>query len=76
MDGWNTNFLLGRPIFRGEPLVSGSVTPFPPWKNQVEAAVRATLLEVFPGATGGRSVMDPWISGRLNSIAGDGYICV
>ena len=25
MDGWNTTFLLGRPIFRGEPLVSGRV---------------------------------------------------
>ena len=25
MDGWNTNFLLGWPIFRGELLVSGSV---------------------------------------------------
>ncbi len=26
MDGWNTTFLLGRPIFRGELLVSGSVS--------------------------------------------------
>ena len=26
MDGWNTTFLLGRPIFRGEPLVSGRVS--------------------------------------------------
>ena len=26
MDGWNTTFLLGRPIFRGELLVSGRVT--------------------------------------------------
>ena len=25
MDGWNTTFLLGRPIFRGELLVSGRV---------------------------------------------------
>ena len=25
MDGWNTSFLLGWPIFRGELLVSGSV---------------------------------------------------
>ena len=25
MDGWNTTFLLGRPIFRGQLLVSGSV---------------------------------------------------
>ena len=25
MDGWNTIFLLGRPIFRGELLVSGRV---------------------------------------------------
>ena len=25
MDGWNTHFFLGWPIFRGEPLVSGSV---------------------------------------------------
>ena len=25
MDGWNTNFFLGWPIFRGEPVVSGSV---------------------------------------------------
>ena len=25
MDGWNTTFLLGWPIFRGEPLVSGRV---------------------------------------------------
>ena len=29
MDGWNTSFLLGGPIFRGELLVSGSVSP---WK--------------------------------------------
>ena len=27
MNGWNTTFLLGRPIFRGEPLVSG-YSPF------------------------------------------------
>ena len=27
MDGWNTSFLSGRPIFRGELLVSGSTTP-------------------------------------------------
>ena len=27
MDGWNTTFLLGRPIFRGELLVSGRVHP-------------------------------------------------
>ena len=27
MDGCNTTFLLGRPIFRGKPLVSGRVTP-------------------------------------------------
>ena len=26
MDGWNTTFLLGRPIFRGELLVSGRVS--------------------------------------------------
>jgi len=26
MDHWNTTFLLGRPIFRGELLVSGSVS--------------------------------------------------
>ena len=26
MDGWNTTFLLGRPIFRGKPLVSGRVS--------------------------------------------------
>ena len=26
MDGWNTGFLLGRPIFRGELLVLGSVS--------------------------------------------------
>ena len=26
MDGWNTTFLLGWPIFRGELLVSGSVS--------------------------------------------------
>ena len=26
MDGWNNNFLLGQPIFRGELLVLGSVT--------------------------------------------------
>ena len=26
MDGWNTSFLLGWPIFRGEMLVSGRVT--------------------------------------------------
>ena len=25
MDGWKMSFLLGKPIFRGEPLVSGSV---------------------------------------------------
>ena len=25
MDGWNTTFLFGRPIFRGELLVSGRV---------------------------------------------------
>ncbi len=25
MDGWNTSFLLGWPIFRGELLISGSV---------------------------------------------------
>jgi len=25
IDGWNTTFLLGRPIFRGELLVSGRV---------------------------------------------------
>ena len=33
MDGWNTTFLLGRPIFRGRLLVSGRVNlpfPFPP----------------------------------------------
>ena len=30
MDGWNTSFLLGRPIFRGKLLVSGRVRePFP-----------------------------------------------
>ena len=28
MDGWNTSFLLGWPIFRGELLVSGSVQSF------------------------------------------------
>ena len=28
MDGWNTTFLLGRPIFRGELLVSGRVDSF------------------------------------------------
>ena len=28
MDGWNTTFLLGRPIFRGKPLVSGRVIYF------------------------------------------------
>ena len=28
MDGWNTNFPLGWPIFRGELLVSGRVPPF------------------------------------------------
>ena len=28
MDGWNTTFLLGRPIFRGELLVSGRVRPY------------------------------------------------
>ena len=28
MDGWNTTFPLGRPIFRGEPLVSGRVSVF------------------------------------------------
>ena len=28
VDGWNTSFLLGWPIFRGELLVSGSVTIF------------------------------------------------
>ena len=27
MDGWNTSFLLGWPLFRGELLVSGSVYP-------------------------------------------------
>ncbi len=27
MDGWNTTFLLGYPIFRGELLVLGSVLP-------------------------------------------------
>ena len=26
MDGWNTNFLVGWPIFRGELLVLGSVS--------------------------------------------------
>ena len=26
MDGWNTTFLLGRPIFRGELLVSGRIS--------------------------------------------------
>ncbi len=36
MDGWNTKFLLGRPIFRGKPLVSGRVSGlrgflFPPF---------------------------------------------
>ena len=25
MDGWNTTFILGWPIFRGKPLVSGRV---------------------------------------------------
>ena len=29
MDGWNTTFLLGRPIFRGELLVSGTVKAVP-----------------------------------------------
>ena len=27
MAGWNTNFLSGWPIFRGKPLVLGSVGP-------------------------------------------------
>ena len=27
MDGWNITFLLGRPIFRGELLVSGRISP-------------------------------------------------
>ena len=29
VDGWNITLLLGRPIFRGKPLVSGSVI----WKR-------------------------------------------
>ena len=32
MDGWKTSFLLGRPIFRGELLVSGRVSY---WEDQL-----------------------------------------
>ena len=33
MDGWNTTFLLGRPIFRGKKLVSGRVTNGEIWPS-------------------------------------------
>jgi len=42
MDGWNTHFFLGWPIFRGEPFVSGSVDGHQvPRVNQFELLGRA-----------------------------------
>ena len=43
-DGWNTTFLLGRPIFRGELLVSGNPDPQNlPRKNQFRRDLRRTV---------------------------------
>ena len=39
MNGWNTSFLLGRPIFRGELLVSGSVVKLFEGKMKSSAAL-------------------------------------
>ncbi len=41
MDGWNTTFLLGRPIFRGEPLVSGRVLGLLPLRNGKWGSMRS-----------------------------------
>ena len=49
MDGWNTTFLLGRPIFRGELLISGRVDVFPFQLGGMAFQVPVQLLGgVFP----------------------------
>ncbi len=44
MDGWNTTFLLGRPIFRGELLVSGRVLIWHPNRRKRNPTWRITHL--------------------------------
>ena len=58
MDGWNTTFLLGNPIFRGELLVSGRVNVIPrfliligrihgPWITEKSPHTKSTRREIM-----------------------------
>ncbi len=60
MDGWNTTFLLGRPIFRGELLVSGSVihwTRYMPWGSK-------DIWQMVPHIVGA-GVIGAWTAGNV-----------
>ena len=40
MDGWNTNFLLGRPIFRGYVSFREGIYPPTPWSPEAKGKAR------------------------------------
>ena len=50
MDGWNTSFLLGWPIFRGKLIVSGSVTRECTLKKDAKLICTEGLLLDYPEA--------------------------